>query len=292
MEKNNDDFIQKTYLKTAIAKKENPDEYDKDFLKNNKAVDQVMIKLPFSESNGGELKVWVFFLAVLTVGIIVGFFMGLIHIVSQKRENLSYKSKIKKLQLELDTLRNQSIDEDLVLKDDLNEERLFISINGYGGRYGNGQVRCQTCEIYMTENGASNGYCLCCNMRVRSKPRNSAYKEILRNNETNKPNNESGNYHDTRESLIDIQEDPVEKILDTVPMNNDYSSEKKSTPIYDEIDESVKTFYEFKEFLENDLRPRSNYQFVMLHELLTKYKQKQNYSKCVYFVFTLISTIN
>ena len=122
MEKNNDDFIQKTYLKTAIAKKENPDEYDKDFLKNNKAVDQVMIKLPFSESNGGELKVWVFFLAVLTVGIIVGFFMGLIHIVSQKRENLSYKSKIKKLQLELDTLRNQSIDEDLVLKDDLNED--------------------------------------------------------------------------------------------------------------------------------------------------------------------------
>jgi hypothetical protein len=138
-----------------------------------------------------------------------------------------------------------------------------------GGRYGNGQVRCQTCEIYMTENGASNGYCLCCNMRVRSKPRNSAYKEILRNNEANKPNNESENYHDTRESLIDIQEDPVEKILDTVPMNNDYSSEKKSTPIYDEIDESVKTFYEFKEFLENDLRPRSNYQFVMLHELLT-----------------------
>ena len=58
MEKNNDDFIQKTYLKTAIAKKENPDEYDKAFLKNNKAVDQVMIKLPFSESNGGELKVW------------------------------------------------------------------------------------------------------------------------------------------------------------------------------------------------------------------------------------------
>ena len=57
MEKNNDDFLQKTYLKTAIAKKENPDEYDKDFLKNNKAVDQVMIKLPFSESNGGELKV-------------------------------------------------------------------------------------------------------------------------------------------------------------------------------------------------------------------------------------------
>ena len=81
-----------------------------------------MIKLPFSESNGGELKVWVFFLAVLTIGIIVGFFMGLIHIVSQKRENLSYKSKIKKLQLELDTLRNQSIDEDLVLKDDLNED--------------------------------------------------------------------------------------------------------------------------------------------------------------------------
>ena len=122
MEKNNDDFIHQTYLKTSIAKKENPEKYDKDFLKTNKPIDQVRVRLPFSEGNDSGLKVWIFFLAVLTTGIILGFFIGLIHIISQKRENLSYKSKIKKLQLELDTLRNQSVDDDLVLKDDLSED--------------------------------------------------------------------------------------------------------------------------------------------------------------------------
>ena len=122
MEKNNDDFIHQTYLKTSIAKKENPEKYDKDFLKTNKPIDQVRVRLPFSEGNDAGLKIWIFFLAVLTTGIILGFFIGLIHIISQKRENLSYKSKIKKLQLELDTLRNQSVDDDLVLKDDLSED--------------------------------------------------------------------------------------------------------------------------------------------------------------------------
>ena len=122
MEKNNNDFIHQTYLKTSIAKKENPENYDKDFLKTNKPIDQVRVRLPFSEGSDAGLKIWIFFLAVLTTGIILGFFIGLIHIVSQKRENLSYKSKIKKLQLELDTLRNQSVDDDLVLKDDLSED--------------------------------------------------------------------------------------------------------------------------------------------------------------------------
>ena len=123
MEKNNDNFIKQTYLKTSIAKKDSPDQYDKQFFKKNKPVDQVMIKLPFSRSSDPGLKVWVFFLAVLTAGVILGFFMALIHIFSQKRENMSYKSKIKKLQLELDTLRNQSVEEDLILKDNLNENK-------------------------------------------------------------------------------------------------------------------------------------------------------------------------
>ena len=122
MEENNDDFIHQTYLKTSIAKKNHPEQYYKNFFKTNKPIDQVRVRLPFSEGKSAGLKVWVFFLAVLTTGIILGFFMGLVHIISQKRENLSYKSKIKKLQLELDTLRNQSIDEDLVLKDDLSED--------------------------------------------------------------------------------------------------------------------------------------------------------------------------
>ena len=122
MEKNNDSFIKETYLKTSLSKKDNPNEYDKEFFKNNKPIDQVRVRLPFTEKGGPGLKIWVFFLAVLTIGVVLGFFMGLIHIISQKRENLSYKSKLKKLQLELDTLRNQSVNEDLVLKDDLSED--------------------------------------------------------------------------------------------------------------------------------------------------------------------------
>ena len=34
MEKNNDSFIKETYLKTSLSKKDNPNEYDKEFFKN------------------------------------------------------------------------------------------------------------------------------------------------------------------------------------------------------------------------------------------------------------------
>ena len=43
-----------------------------------------------------------------------------------------------------------------------------------------------------------------------------------------------------------------------------YQSEKKSTPIYEEPDQSKKTYFELKEFLENEIKPQANYQFVML----------------------------
>jgi len=62
-----------------------------------------------------------------------------------------------------------------------------------GGRYEAGQARCQTCNIWMDHKGCilkdrtaampdSEGwFCKCCNFRVRKKPRNSFYKERLRN---------------------------------------------------------------------------------------------------------------
>jgi hypothetical protein len=52
------------------------------------------------------------------------------------------------------------------------------------GRYNAGQKRCQICEIYMTVEGTLDEkgiYCKCCHYRVRGKPRNKMYKEILRN---------------------------------------------------------------------------------------------------------------
>jgi len=51
-----------------------------------------------------------------------------------------------------------------------------------GGRYANGQKRCQVCEIYMNFNGL---VCPCCNFRLRSKPRNVKYKAKLEEAKTN-----------------------------------------------------------------------------------------------------------
>ena len=49
----------------------------------------------------------------------------------------------------------------------------------------------------------------------------------------------------------------------------EHKSEKKSTPIYEGPDKSKKTYYELKEFLENEIRPQANYQFVMLKIVLS-----------------------
>lgn len=46
-----------------------------------------------------------------------------------------------------------------------------------GGRYENGQRRCQTCEIWLKWEGI---WCPCCGYRLRTKPRNKKYKERLR----------------------------------------------------------------------------------------------------------------
>ncbi|MAV64238.1 MAG: hypothetical protein CMG00_03495 [Candidatus Marinimicrobia bacterium] len=120
MEQNDEVFIKDTFLMTDIAKEIYPDS-SKNF--KGPYVDQVMIKIPFSDPSSKGLKVWVFFLAVLTIGVLIGFSIALVQIVSQKREVIYKRSKLKKLQLELDTLRNQSIDEDLVLTDNFDIDK-------------------------------------------------------------------------------------------------------------------------------------------------------------------------
>ena len=119
MEENDENFIRDTFYKTDIAKELN--------LSNNsnvsdESIDQVMIKIPFTEPDSKGIKVWVFFLAILTCGVVLGFFIALVQIISQKREIIYQKSELKKMQSELDTLRNQNIDEDLILSDELEFE--------------------------------------------------------------------------------------------------------------------------------------------------------------------------
>ncbi len=123
-----------------------------------------------------------------------------------------------------------------------------------GGRYEAGQYRCQTCMIYLTENGTDGHSCKCCNMRVRSKPRNSLYKE--------KYNDKVRNAQDP---WIASNENDAKQIKENTTTNSE--DKKKSTPIYEEVDESVKTYYEFKEFL-SSIKLQANYQLVMLKELL------------------------
>ena len=119
MEENNENFIKETFYKTEAARQLYPNDANTE----DPSVDQVMIKIPFAEEGSKGLKVWVFFLAILTIGVLLGFVIALIQILSQKREIIYKRSKIKKLQLELNTLRNQSIDDDLVLMDDSEENK-------------------------------------------------------------------------------------------------------------------------------------------------------------------------
>ena len=56
-------------------------------------------------------------LGILTVVLLLGFFIALFQILSQKGELMSMRSKLKRLQVEIDNLRNESIDEDIIFSD-------------------------------------------------------------------------------------------------------------------------------------------------------------------------------
>ena len=82
----------------------------------------LMIKIPFlgnqlSGESFQEFPVWIIVLGMLTVGVLLGFFIALFQILSQKGELVSMRSKVKRLQVEIDNLRNESIDEDIDLND-------------------------------------------------------------------------------------------------------------------------------------------------------------------------------
>ena len=82
----------------------------------------LMIKIPFlsNQATGEsfqEFPVWIIILGMLTVGVLLGFFIALFQILSQKGELVSMRSKLKRLQVEIDNLRNESIDEDIELND-------------------------------------------------------------------------------------------------------------------------------------------------------------------------------
>ena len=84
--------------------------------------ESILIKFPyFSSLENFEqgVKVWEAMIITFSIGVFVGFIIALFQIVSQKSENISLKSKIRRLKNELDGLRNQSIDDDIDIEDEI-----------------------------------------------------------------------------------------------------------------------------------------------------------------------------
>ena len=52
-----------------------------------------------------------------------------------------------------------------------------------GGRYRNGQKRCQVCDIFIDWDGL---WCPCCGYKLRGKPRNLKYKRKFQESQVSK----------------------------------------------------------------------------------------------------------
>jgi uncharacterized membrane-anchored protein YhcB (DUF1043 family) len=63
--------------------------------------------------------VWEAIILSLSIGVFIGFLIALFQLVSQKSEIISLKSKLRRLTNELDGLRNQSIEDDIDLEDEI-----------------------------------------------------------------------------------------------------------------------------------------------------------------------------
>ena len=85
------------------------------------------IKIPFLVDMPGYengFNVWMVLVMTLTAGVIIGFLLALFQIISQKSEVFSLKSKLRRVQVELDSLRNESIEDDIILNDEVDDSSL------------------------------------------------------------------------------------------------------------------------------------------------------------------------
>ena len=85
------------------------------------------IKIPFivdipTYENG--FKVWLVLVMTLTSGVIIGFLLAFFQILSQKKEVFSLKSQLRRVHVELDSLRNQSVEDDMEIIDEMNDSSL------------------------------------------------------------------------------------------------------------------------------------------------------------------------
>ena len=85
------------------------------------------IKIPFLTDSMGYsegLLAWQAIILTLSIGVFIGFMIALIQIISQKAEIISLKSNLRKSNDELDTLRNQTLDDEIDLEDEIESDEL------------------------------------------------------------------------------------------------------------------------------------------------------------------------
>ena len=76
------------------------------------AGEPIQIQIPYLnelDQYSSGFNVWMVLVITLSVGVVIGFAMALLQIITSKTELLSLRSRLKKIQVELDTLRNQYI---------------------------------------------------------------------------------------------------------------------------------------------------------------------------------------
>ena len=86
----------------------------------------IRIKIPylteFDGINPDGIKVWEAIILTLSAGVFLGFIIALFQMIAQKSEIISLKSKVRRLNSELDNLRNHDIDDEINILEDDNED--------------------------------------------------------------------------------------------------------------------------------------------------------------------------
>ena len=87
------------------------------FLYQNQVINPEDITIWLYYDKEVTLKLPVIMAMAFLIGAIIGIFLSAFQIITHKAEIMSLKSAKRKLQIELDTLRNQAISDDIEIKD-------------------------------------------------------------------------------------------------------------------------------------------------------------------------------
>ena len=86
----------------------------------------IRIQIPYLNTMDGVnpegIKVWEGIIMSLSIGVFIGFIIALFQMIAQKSEIMSLKSKVRRLNSELDNLRNHEIDNEIQIDDKTEEE--------------------------------------------------------------------------------------------------------------------------------------------------------------------------